>query len=468
MKNFIIIISIVVTIIVSSCNIGITRQETDVYTISERDTTTLFFVQNAPGNRDNGVIYPSSRTFKSSRYLLQQDSIVDRFYPDFIRLGAFESVGLFLGGDREHSLATGLFGIFHDFDKDYKIFQGEPDRTFVGGIYRFGIGEWRLRWFRDAKNWTIGTSIYEVIAPEARLEKILTSAFPLYLRKRYFLSEEIPYVCITPTIGLGYYPSQYVNASISLDVGSIGGLNLRAYAGLAAGSNPKDSWMVRDSRNPDESQSSVFPYAGIGISFLDFLNIVPETYTEWKDHPHSSWDIGILQFTMLKSGEKYTVFSDTTNEAFFNGFLLRLLNASVALPIDVLSYKLYAGTSLLNFVFLGREAWGIGVLPIRIGFWQTLIQDELSLEPFAEYNYYPSSIFHFGAKLNLRLTDQINIGFAAGYASGKTVEIIGNNFVDNFGNPFEFSNGYIGVNIGIMDKIFFSQDLRYNKNQWRD
>jgi hypothetical protein len=451
-------------LVIGGCSVGITRQETDIYTITEQDTTTLFLMNNAPGERDNGIIYPSSRTFRSSRYLVQRDSVVDRFYPNFIRLGVFESVGLMLGGDRNYSQNSGLFGIFPDFSQSNADNRGDSSGTFLGSIYRFGIGEWRLRWFRDAKNWTVGTSMIEVLAPDARIEKQLMSVFPLYVRKRYFLREEIPYVAITPAVGFGYYPSQYVNTSVSLDVGSISGLNLRLYAGFAAGINSKSSYSVENSDYTDEAQSVSFPYFGIGISFLDFLNIVPETEVEWKDHEHSGWNIGLAQVGINSSTSGQSAFvTDSTNDSFIKGFSFRLLNTVVALPIKSLANKLYAGTALLNIQVLGSEAYGMGILPLRIGYWQTLIQDELSLEPFAEYNYYPSHFFNLGARLNLKIAEQLNMSLTGGYSAGNPGEELGAWFTDNFGQPNDFAVIYFGVSLGAFDKIFFPEDLRYNR-----
>ncbi len=437
-----------------------TRIEEDTYTISHRDSTDKFFVKNAPGNRDNGVIYPSSREFKSERYLLQEDSVVIRKYPDFIRLGVFESVGTFgTGGD--NALGSGMFGIFHDWDKDWRNFRGNSDYFFSGGIYRLGIGEWRLRWFRDAPNWTYGIHLYETIMPDARVEKWLVSP-SFYVRKRFFLKETIPYLTVTPAFGIGFWPSQYFNVSASLDLGSLSGLNFRAYAGFAAGRNPSNSPQVEQSRFTDEAQDITYPYAGLGISFLDFLNRVEETKIEWKNHPHSGWNIGVLQWGFLGS---LTGGSDDTDEedeeALINGMLIRLLNASTAIP--VLNNKFYAGTSLVNFVGLNEGEWGAGVLPIRVGYFQTVIPDELIIEPFIEYNYYPSNFFHTGGRLNLRIHEYFNVSAVLGYAAGSTEVDMGNQVRNTFGTPQEFSGAYFGVMLNVPDNIFYPQHLRYNK-----
>lgn len=466
--------------LLSGCSAITTRVEQDVFTITRRDTTDQYLVQNAPGNRDNGVIYPSSRRLISERNLLQQDSIVERKYPDFIRLGAFESIGFFIGGDKNYSAGYGLFGIFPNYD-DIKITnQGNPDYKIKGGLYRLGIAEWRLRWFRDAPDWTVGTSMIEVISPDARFEKTLSSVFPLYLRKRFYLFEQIPYVALTTALGIGYWPSQYVNLSASLDLGSLGGFNLRAYAGFVAGTNPANSPQVQWRHDADStfvisSQTSIIPYIGLGVSVLDFINLVPELYREWKDYSHSGWDIGFIQVAGIYTGAQYSVYSDVVDEEgnikpnvqeqsdLVKGALLRVGNASLALPIDFLDNKLYIGSSLINLIAMGKQEWGLGVLPIRIGFLQTVIADELTTEPFFEYSYYPSSIVHFGNRLNLRISDFLNISFIIGYASGKTDNKFGNDILKNLGKPIDFARPYFGINIGLGDRIFFPEEIRYNR-----
>ncbi|MGA2298762.1 MAG: hypothetical protein ABSG15_14540 [FCB group bacterium] len=440
---------------------NITRTETDVYTISERDTTISSYDKNTPGGRDNGIVYPSSRTYKAERSLLQRDSTVDRLYPNFIRLGVFESVGL-MGSSSGRPFGTGMFGVFPDFNNLRGSFTGKANAVFGGGLYRLGIGEWRLRWFRDAANWTYGTSAFEAIIPQARTEYSLMSTFPLYIRKRYYLREEIPYIAFTPAVGLGWFPSQYINMTGSIDVGSIGGLNVRAYVGLAGGVNLKNTPLIINSNNNGQSQTSIFPYFGIGMSTLDFLNRVPETETEWKYHEHSSWDVGLMQLTLLYTGTKTSVWGGNTS-AFFTGYILKVANAAIALPL--LNYKLYAGTSLINLAAFGFNEWGIGILPLRMGYWQTLIQDELTTEPFIEYNYYPSSFFQIADKLNLKISDVINVSFILGYASGSSLSsnAVGTDIISRLGASNNFSRAYIGLNIGIIDRIFFPEQLRYFK-----
>jgi len=468
-KTIFIILTAGVLISLTSCYQ--TRVEEDTYTITMRDTTYQRFVNNAPGNRDNGEIFPSSRTFKNERDMMQFDSLVTRKYPDFIRYGLFEGVGL-MGTSSENGMGVGMFGIFPDFESMTDTYVGDKNALFTGGIYRFGFFEKRLRWFRDAKNWTWGLNGLEVIAPSALTVEQFWGICSGYIRKRYYIRDEIPYISFTISSGLGVVPSMYANVSGSLDVGSIGGLNLRLYAGMAGGMNPTWSPLIDNpSANPesDKSVTKFFPYLGLGVSVLDFHNLVEETEEEWKDHQHSSWNVGFLQWGLLSTGADASAFSSKKDSAnFLKGMSLKLANASVAIPI--LNNKFYAGTSLINLLVMGQNEWGLGILPIRIGYFQTVLSDELSVEPFIEYNYYPSSFFNIGGRLNLVLNKLeegesgfINISLLFGFASGSTDLGFGSDIVDAIGLPGEFSRTYIGLSIGLFDRIFFPEQLRYNK-----
>lgn len=460
MKKILLIILPFVLVILSGCGTLSTRNERDIYTITDRDTTTFAEVKNAPGNRDNSIIFPSSRTFTTNRNVTQRDSLIERAYPNFIRLGVFESLGL-IGGDKNHALGTGMFGIFPEFDKFKNTYQGDSSKLFTGGIYRLINGEWRLRWFKDSPNWTLGTSAVEIIAPDARLEKTLVSFLPLYIRKRFYLSESIPYLSLAPYFGIGWFPSQYINIGGELELGSLGGLSIRAYVGFAGGFNTKSSAQVVNSLKPNEGQVVMLPYAGLGLGFADFINIVPETYKEWKDHQHSSWDIGLIQASFLFTGADSSFIDSKDNKAVFTGMMMRLLNTAIALP--VLNNKFYIGTSLANIVVLGRKEYGIGILPLRLGYWQTIIEDELTTEPFFEMNYYPSSFIHIGNRVNLRLMELLNLGVVMGYASGSTTSKMGRDIIDMFGPTNNFSRFYIGISLGVGDRVFLPEEIRYNK-----
>ncbi|MBI3258055.1 MAG: hypothetical protein HYZ54_01015 [Ignavibacteriae bacterium] len=438
----------------------LTRTEEDAFTITIKDTSFTDAVRNEPGERDNGIIYPSSRTLTNNSLTTQYDSVVERKYPNFVRFAVFESVGLIGTTSSDKGVGSGMFGIMGFFDPDFATITKGQSRsvTFTGGIYRVLTYETRLRWFRDAKDWTFGSGVFEALVPEVANEKTLVSILPMYLRKRYFLREQIPYIAVTPAVGIGLFPSQYINASVSLDVGSLGGLNMRLYGGYATGSNYKGNWM----NNTAEAVSSSFPYAGLGISVLDFLNRVPELYREWKDHEHSGWDIGIFQFGLIYSGEVSAISSKNPTSPF-RGYFIRITPTSLALPI--LDNRFYVGTSLFSVMILGQNKFGLGVLPIRIGYWHDLMDDELTLEPFVEYDYYPSSFVNLGARLNLKVSNIINLSANLGYVNGNSISgsLVPPDILGEIGKATSLSGAYFGLGISLDDRIFGSKELRYNR-----
>ncbi len=443
-----------------SCS-SLTREEKDLYTITEIDTTRVSTIQNAPGTRDNGVIFPSSRVITEERDMVQRDSNVFRYYPNFIRAGFFESIGT-IGGSSDFGIGTGLFGIMPNFDEVSSSNRGGTGKVFTGGIYRFGIFEWRLRWFDDSPSWTYGISAFEMLLPDARGENLLTGISPFYIRKRIFLKDDIPYLTITPSFGISLYPSMYVNLATSLDIGSIGGLNLRTYVGLALGYNPPYLPQIRNNDFTKEGQSIVFPYFGIGASYLDFLNVDEDLEIEWKDYKHSSWNVGFLQFTLLNSNADESVFAvKDPQSAILKGFELKLANANIALPI--LDYKIYAGTTFFSVLTAGKNNYAISVLPIRIGYWHTLIPNELILEPFLEMGYYPMYSVNLGARLNLRLNEIFNLSLNTGYINASKDLSLGNDILNNLGISYDFSKFYIGISVNFYDRLFDKTELRYFK-----
>lgn len=460
-----ILIVIGLVIIVQSCAF-ITRTEEDTFTITTRDTTEKHFVKNAPDNEDRGVIHPSTKEIIKERTFAQYDSVVTREYPNFIRLGLFESVGL-IGGSTEYALNTGIFGVYPDLELLDETSRGDDNGgIFAGGMYRFGIYEDRLRWFRDAPNWTWGFHIYEAIIPDARIENALISWFTPYIRKRFYFSDDIPYLSATIAAGIGFTPSQYLNLSGSLDLGSVGGLNIRAYAGFAFGYNSASSSLISNNDYAEEAQTNAIPYAGIGVSVLDFVNIVPELYTEWKDHEHSSWQVGLAKFAFINTNtESSALFDQDPGEdaPIVNGLIFKLANASVIIPVFE-DKGLYGGTSLLSIHLLGENGNAMGILPLRVGYWKQLLKDELSVDPFIEYGYYPSSYFNLGANLSLKVNNSFNVGLIAGYISGNTVGgAFDGDVVDFLGDAAEIDAFYLGIQLNILDQIFLPEEIRYNR-----
>ncbi len=443
-----------------SCS-SLTRTEEEILTITKIDTNTIFQLQNIPGNRDNGIIFPSSRTITKERTIVQRDSIIRRYYPDFIRAGFFESIGT-IGGNSINGIGTGLFGVMPDLSNLSKAYRGGKNKLFTGGIYRFGIMEWKLNIFEESPNWSYGINTLEIIVPDARAEKALYGLSAFYLRKRFFLRNDIPYLAITPSIGFSVFPSIYTNLSASLDLGSIGGFNIRTYAGIALGYNPPYSPQIKENDFTKEGQSVVHPYFGIGASYLDFLNRDEEMEIEWKDYKHSSWDIGLLQFGFYSSNSDKPIFDVSNNDlAILKGLQLKLANANVALPI--LNYRVYAGSSLLSIIAVGMNEYAISILPIRLGYNHNLIPRELSLEPFIELGYFPMYSANIGAKLALRISEIFNISINTGLITASKELNLGKDIEDNLGKSFDITKFYLGVSFNIYDRIFDKGELRYFK-----
>jgi hypothetical protein len=184
---------------------------------------------------------------------------------------------------------------------------------------------------------------------------------------------------------------------------------------------------------------------------------------EWKYYEHSSWDVGLLQYSLLGSSSEKSIHANSadSNYSILKGFHLKLANASIAFPI--LNHKLYAGTSLLSLLVLGRDEYAAAILPLAIGYWQNIISDDLILEPFMEIGYYPSSFINLGLRIHARINDILNFSLNAGMASGTPGDKLGNDLLREYGIPKDFSRFYLGIGINIYDRIFYEKDLRYFK-----
>lgn len=439
---------------------SVTRTERDVYTITRIDTTVADYVRNAPGSRDNGIIHPSTRVVEKTRTAVQYDSIVTREYPDFIRLGLFEGVGLIGSGQGAGSTNTGLFGLFYDVDRLLnERLAGKPTsgNLFTGSIYRFGIGEWRLRIFDDAPGWSWGITGFEAIWADDSATSKLHGAGVLTVSKRWYLRPEIPYVALRANASFAAFPSQYVNVSGSLDVGSIGGLNLRAYAGYAFGS-------------PGLVAAAEFvsaPYIGLGVSALDFLNREEELQREWKDMEHSAWEIGVAEFAFLGADVERSFFApdDPSAKRTLTGIMVRVAPATLALPF--IDNRLSVGTSLASFFAMGAREFSIGVLPIRVSYVAHPLGSSLVLEPFLEWMYAPSSMANLGVRAALPVAKQITLTATLGYVSGDTGSLLGLDVAGNrqrFGtSPTAFSGIYFAIGAAVFDRLFGERELRYAK-----
>jgi hypothetical protein len=462
MKLLSLFVAAIALIVLPGC-FSITRTEKDIYTITDRDTTIRKDVNNAPEQRDNGTIYPSPGTVDIQRTYVQRDSTVMRYYPAFLRLGGIEAASFFTTGFSSNGTGNGIFGLYDllsgKHTKDTKIFGAN--------MYRLGPYEVRLRWLNDAPNWTVGTAAAELFVQhrDSSIElapgEYLIGFFPGYIRKRFFLREEIPYVMVVPFFGLGLFPSQYVNFGATLDVGSYGGFNLRGYLGYIAGSSSlfreptrrRFGQVITD----DRDYSAAFPYFGIGISALDFVNKTEELFIEWKDHKHSALEVSGLNIDLVRSlssnAQSFftTISSNNTPSAStpaLTGLIVRLASATYPLPFG--ERRFWVGTSLANLVALSGTEVGLGILPIRAGYRFNVLYDELNLEPFAELTYYPQSILHIGARLSIPAYDFMMLNVVAGYASGSSNSDVAFG-LDGLGVSQSWSAAYIGVGIGIGD-----------------
>ncbi len=412
----------------------INRTETDTFTITDRDTTVIETVRNVPGETpDTSRVETSSRKIRDYSHTNSFDSVAKRDYPNFLRLGLLEVASLYSAG-RGNS-ASGMFGAYAAGDDDQSrsiLWRSE--------LVRVAPIEVRLRWFDDAPNWTLGWSAFEHWAMDDSISHSFVSiaGCNYYVRRRFYLRDQIPYVIFNPYLGVSAFPSAYVNLGGELHVGSLGGLNLRAYAGLISGF----LWL-------DPSWGGTYPYFGIGVSALDFTNRFEETEREWKYYTRSTIDACVLDVA-----SNYSSWS----QARF---------ASVQFPLPIGNYHLWVGTSLVDYMsFFTRTSGGsmtdlsegLGVLPISVGYRQYLGSDAFMIEPFVEGSYYPSGFFNLGARLKIVASEGFSIGGLVGFASGSP---------GNF-KPQEpsFSGVYWGLSLSLADwnntpeKI---RDLRANE-----
>ncbi|MCX7937313.1 MAG: hypothetical protein N2971_06355 [Chlorobi bacterium] len=429
----------------------VTRTERDVYTVTLLDTTTVVEYTNAPGER--GVLYPSNRTYRTDRHLNQYDSVVERYYPNFIRVGVFESVGLIATGPTDRAIAGGIFGIYTDPDDAFST-EIQPRRSlFTGGIYRYGTVEFPLYWFDEPPTWSIGFTTAEIYQFEASNERAVVGAFPISIRKRHFLRDEIPYLSITGTATFGFFPSQYLHLAGSFDAGSLGGLNLRTYGGIVIGRSI-------------EQKSIVQPYLGMGVSLLDFLNHPRELQRQWEEHEHSSWNIGFARLMpfLLMTG------TDTAATSPSIGLQLRLMPTTIAFPVG--DHQLCVGTELLSAVFAFRQqlqngtGFGYGILPVRVGYWMPIGDGWIAIEPYGMFSYFPHTMWQVALRANFNALEWLPLGVELGYVSssgftvrrGTVADIVGNNIL-------AFNVGYLGISIGIAEEIFRPAQLRYYRRQ---
>ena len=434
-----VVYALLLAALVSSC---VTRTEYDSYTISVRDTLVRERVHNAPGS-DNGVVFPSSRTMRFTRETLSYDSTYERHYPAFLRYGVVEFGGLITGAPGPGT-GAGLFGVYTivDSNRINNLLFKKENTLFKGKLIRLMPVEYRLRWFDDAPDWTIGWSPFESIQQNDDGSNTLTSDIAnVYIRKRYWFRTKPPYLFASPFVGLSLAPSLYINLGGELTFGSFGGFNLRAYAGMARGTN----WFEL---HPKPIQTF---YVGLGVSALDFVNKVSETEQEWKDYQHSALEVSALEIDILDAFADYKNFFSKNTGLPFTG--LSIQAATAQFPLGILDGKFWAGTSLFKFFALGFEQSLFSVLPLRFGYRQYLLAEDLTVEPFIEANYYPSSFINLGARLKLNTFRDMTVGIIAGFASGSTGAFYPRVLTQE-GSVIKssLSSVYLGISFGFKDR----------------
>lgn len=433
-------------VVLSSC--AITRKETDYWTVTDRDVTkgeVNPLDTGATGN--NGVIFPSKRTKDIDRYTVQHDSTYDREYPNFLRGGGIETAGL-IGSSSSKGLGFGVFGLYGLFSGDQFLKPQNENNLFKGELIRLYPMEYWLRWFGDAPDWTLGWSPFEFLAgDEQTKDQFVSIAANLYLRHRTYIRDKIPYIIFSPFAGVSAFPSLYLNAGAELTIGSIGGLSLRGYAGFAAGK----AWLISPLNiatsgtvsSSDVAPTRVFPYVGLGISIMNFINKPSETLKEWKYMVHSAMNVNITEITVTKNnlGLDSSIFQDAYP---VQGFQMKL--ASVQIPLPILNDHFWAGTSLMQWVALGFNGMGVGVLPLRVGYRQYILAEDLMFEPFFEWSYYPSHYINIGGRFKLDTYTTENIGLTFGYISGSPGALIPSALNSDYTQSLlTFGSAYIGV-----------------------
>ncbi|MCS7177154.1 MAG: hypothetical protein NZ960_06010 [Candidatus Kapabacteria bacterium] len=433
------------------------RIERDVYTIIVRDTVRQTHLLNPPGEADRGILFPNARHTTIEHTATFRDSTVERHYPNFIRLGVFESVGLLGTAPSDEAYDSGLFGLFPEALEE----QGEPStdsRVFTGAWRRFGILEYRFPWFYGARHWSVGSVSLEVFQLSRQERSWFIGVLPLYICKRWYFRELPPYVTAAVSLGTSLFPSQYLNLTGSLELGSLGGVNLRGYVGFLWGQTPARQGQNEGpiGQGQSEGSSTAQLYAGLGTSLLDFLNREEELQQEWSEHRHSAWSVGIGHGAFLRTSASQSIWTEGSSP-LISGLLLRVMPVQLALPLRPQGF--YLGTSLTTILILGMNQGAIGILPLRAGYWFELVPAGLYGDLGAEALYYPSNAVNLSARLILRLSEIANIFLTAGFTNGSVLR--GREWWDILNDAGRFSGWYIGIGTGAGERLFRPSEVWY-------
>jgi len=398
--------------------------------------------QRETAGRDYGVLRPSAQRVVVHNTVIEYDSTCTKHYPAFARLGLFEVAGFVSGGSitDDEKIGNGLLGVMNTFGP-----RSTRENAIQNG-YLFRAGIWEGRFPLLGKDWTIGTSIAEGFFSGRKDGQQLIGAFPLYVKKRISVFGNHPPLVVQPFVGVSWLiPYRYIHAGVTAQFGSYSGANLFANAGLAIGGRA----------NPDISEHDnirTIPYLGLGFSLFDFTYSEREMETEWRYQQAPTRRLGLFHLTLLTSnadGGGIFVGEDEGHDVVrisdFDGFILQF--GSVAFPLDGVLKNLTIGSSVFNVMYLGRFEGGIGVLPVRLT-WLYRFFTKLFFEPFMEVNYYPSQIFHLGARVNLGEFAGQNLGVQAGWVHGNSGDLTKDMFKDF---TIDVNAVYVGITFGIFD-----------------
>lgn len=453
----------------TSCShMAITRVEKDVVTVTRADSLSVSTATIARGASDNGIIFPSSLQKESRRTLVQRDSIVLRYFPGVLRVGLFEGTGL-MGSQLDGlNVGRGVFGLHPsvDFLRYENKRNVQSDGVFQGAMYRIGVLEWPIFWFTDDAGWSWGITGAEIIQPDDNAANTLISAGLLTIRKRFYLSDRIPYTDAMIGISLGVIPDGMIHPHASLGIGSVGGINLRLNAGFPIGQD----WA--------NDKGTSFPYIGLGVSVLDFLNRPQEMDVEWTNHEHSAWNVSLFSIAYIGSDATNKFFDDDAyqqagqeapKQFITHGYMFHVGSADLALPLA--DYHITAGTSLLTLVALfGNQnsgfgsAGAIGVLPLRVGGAWEVFGTPILFQPFLEVSYLPSEIFNIGFRLTAPLNGLPSAYLIVGRVSGNTKSLVDASKSLIIRDPTAFAGIYAGIGLSLFDTIFGRKNLRYGRS----
>ena len=189
-----------------------------------------------------------------------------------------------------------------------------------------------------------------MLAKDEQKNNSLSSFGSLYIRKRYWFHNRIPYVLAAPYFGLGLYPSVYAN---------VGGELL---LGRSAASIFERIWVMPTDSTGRRKILSTFRTSASAFSALDFTNRVEETQREWKEYVHSAIR-GVdaeceSSEVVRRSTELVRCRIRLKSKLPITGMSIQLGTAHFPLPFA--DRHFWAGTSLVNFFSLG---YGTGPRP---------------------------------------------------------------------------------------------------------